>query len=978
MKRLVVSLLAAVLSGMAVAEVPPAPEALMRGIINGKINVWYRKTLPSGTNVEVQMRDHGASDEAWRTVPLVWTSDFDHNNYNARGLLLATNFVGTADLRLRAVNTDGASDWVTLDSLSAYDRITGTRIGPSETVVTSLAPNADDGNMGTMIDNANAPWMGYKFDKPKRIRGIRFFSRPDDNCYNRIYGATIECASDENFTDGEIVFTSSSANTSRTTVNDIVFDTPKLVGAVRFNTVVMNSVCEWEILPADNPYRPAATVAASDITNFYAHVAWTIPAGAHAVRARVWRSNVADGTYEPLTDEWTEGASGSFTDQDLLVSQQFYYKVVAETDHPTFGEGTIESAPVAFRRARRLERAWSDETKLLDGITIMQPTNGNWSAVSGKWTLAWDGNAKTFPDTGSAEYSKGPIGLDFGERVWVTGFGYVCRNDNDGYLRISTTALYAASGDDAELNDKVQVSDTCQVVSKDTTLHVQSCTTVLPDGANCYFLYFTKSWSDYWRQSFCCNVSELMFFGWTQADVDAAGVVTAPTAVTVTRRMDGTGADLAWGAGAYAVSYAVQRRVRSASEWTDLGSVSADATLAFADTTAKAGAWEYRVVSVGSEGKTPAPSETVSCVVYAVGNGTGLSGTLLWPYVADDATKCEPTQSAALGTGAVNLSLAAGAEFVSGTGCTCEALLLWSGKLIVPIAGNYSISLETTDGGAVMIDDAYVCNSWTGGTKTPSGVVTLTAGEHDIDVKARLQDAANGKRCILRWGGTVSEEVIPASQLRPSAQSPSLALGDWKVAYFNGRMVGRAKAITGGYQLRGTADDDASGRNALNSTYLYRETSSDFTVECLTTGVQNGRVGILARSAGGNLIWLRRLRVTSNLTDYDARLVRPGETALSQLGSTVQSDGGVSKYYNLGWLKMTRRNGTYNLYWRDNQTTDRDWNLLTSWTDDGSLGRDVQVGFTVSGGSGSASVQSEFKLTNVKFREHKGTVLVVR
>ena len=152
-------------------------------------------------------------------------------------------------------------------------------------------------------------------------------------------------------------------------------------------------------------------------------------------------------TYEPLTDEWTEGASGSFTDRNLMVSQQFYYKVVAETDHPTFGAGTIESAPVAFRRARRLERAWSDETKLLDGITIMQPTNGNWSAVSTHWKRPYDGNATSFPDTGSTEYSKGPIGLNFGERVWVTGFGYVCRNDNDGYLRISTTALYAASGD---------------------------------------------------------------------------------------------------------------------------------------------------------------------------------------------------------------------------------------------------------------------------------------------------------------------------------------------------------------------------------------------------------------------------------------------------------------------------------------------------------------------------------------------------
>ena len=142
-------------------------------------------------------------------------------------------------------------------------------------------------------------------------------------------------------------------------------------------------------------------------------------------------------------------------------------------------------------------------------------TNGLAHVDLGK---AFDGNAATFPDLyQETAWGKGPVGLDFGANVWVGGFGYICRNDNNCYDRITRTTLYCASGDDVELRDKVACSDRITRASQDTTFYYQPTTACPEAGARCWFLFESSP-------DFYCNVAELAFFGWTQADLDGCRV----------------------------------------------------------------------------------------------------------------------------------------------------------------------------------------------------------------------------------------------------------------------------------------------------------------------------------------------------------------------------------------------------------------------------------------------------------------------
>ena len=166
---------------------------------------------------------------------------------------------------------------------------------------------------------------------------------------------------------------------------------------------------------------------------------------------------------------------------------------------------------------RRLDRAWTDEAHLYNGITIMRGTNGaDMTTGSLSVSRAFDGNTGTWPDLFNA-FAHGPVGLDFGENVWVGAFGYICRNDNECYARVGNTALYSASGEDVELLGKVQRSANVSRYSKDTTFYCEPVTEIPTAGERCWFLYGNSSTRAY-SSAFFCNVAEVAFFGWTAAD----------------------------------------------------------------------------------------------------------------------------------------------------------------------------------------------------------------------------------------------------------------------------------------------------------------------------------------------------------------------------------------------------------------------------------------------------------------------------
>ena len=257
---------------------PPEPTVKVAGIINGMLNICVKKSPLSDCALEVQMKDGNAADDAYVTIhsnAVSSLTEFVANGYDGASLYYATNFIGTANLRVRSVKDGEASAWVDVGALSAYVNVKGTPIGTS----TQFA-NAVDGRFFSMVDESTNPWLGYDFGAPMRVKRIRFFSRPDDNCYSRFYGAQIQYASDTTFSDATTVFTSSAANTSRTAINELVFDEP--ISAICLRVVSAggsgrSSLCEFEVVPADVPYHPSITVEPSDITNFYPVVTWSVP-----------------------------------------------------------------------------------------------------------------------------------------------------------------------------------------------------------------------------------------------------------------------------------------------------------------------------------------------------------------------------------------------------------------------------------------------------------------------------------------------------------------------------------------------------------------------------------------------------------------------------------------------------------------------------------------------------------------------------
>jgi len=917
-----------------------APTLKAVGFCNGKLTVCVARTAILDATLEVQMKDLGAADDAYVTIATKTGSSlsfFYHNSYDGGYFTYTTNFAGTATLRMRTTSGDEVSEWVAIGDVSAYVNVKGTAIGTATTF-----NNAVDGDMFSMVDESSSPWIGYDFGESIRIRGIRFYPRPD--LMGRIYGAQVQYASDSSFSDAVVAYTAASGM-SNSRVTDIFFEEPVDARCVRILSGVggstRSSVCEFEVVPADAPWKPTITVSRDDITNFYPKVEWSVPAELSSTSVDVLRATSIAGPYTAIAPGVDLSQYNSYTDTTAKVGIYYYYRLRADCNHPAFSGQTVISQPVAYRRWRRLDRSWSDEAHLYEGISIMKATNGT-SMVTGGHpiTHTFDGDVSTFADLYSAVFTHGPVGLDFGEKAWVGAVGYVCRNDNWCYVRVKNGALFCASGEDVELKDKVLCSDKMAASSQDTRFYYQEGTSMPGAGAPCWFLYGHNVDVN----GFCCNVAELMFFGWTQHDIDEAGIVAAPDSLSLARSADGLAVVASWSAGICAANYRLERRARGAAEWTSVATVPG-AVLTCNDTSVSQGYWEYRVVAISPEGDESA-SAAYSYSYYAPGNGTGLKGSIYAPYVANSAALSNPTSRWDIPVGAVDLSVNYGDDFVAGTGVKNNAYLLWRGKIIAPFEGSYDFTLETSDGGALYIDGVSVANSWTGGTKTPSGSIDLTVGEHMIEVDARLQNniATLPPKCILHWGGVAPSEVVPATQLIP-ADSALLECDGWDVRYFNGTVIGKPTKNSNGYKIT-AAPQSPESRDRMNGTFLAKPWRYSLDVSAYVQSFSGGRGGLMVRRGDGNLFAVQ--------TDYDGSGNAYCVVSLVTNGTnTVSLPIGRQKVHGFSnqnfYLRLVREfdTGRFAAYWKDDG--EPDWHLAYEWIDDGSFKGDCEYGLLVTG-----------------------------
>ena len=93
----------------------------------------------------------------------------------------------------------------------------------------------------------------------------------------------------------------------------------------------------------------------------------------------------------------------------------------------------------------------------------------------------------------------------------------------------------------------------------------------------------------------------------------------------------------------------------------------------------------------------------------------------------------------------------------------------FSGEVVLPQAGTYTLSLDRTGFGAVWVDGRLVSETWSDGSGQTAVVETVTSAgtnsRHRIEVEFRK--GAGGARVGLMWSGPGASGVVPGTQLHP-------------------------------------------------------------------------------------------------------------------------------------------------------------------------------------------------------------------
>ena len=993
--RFVAAACAAALSlSASAAETLPAPQEWVHGFINGYFTLVaysYAEDGNTKTPIEIQVKDKGADDSAYWTfykgmgVSIQYTYDGarspfntifktglndQNNNHPLMEHVVKTNFFGTATFRMRAKDGTDTSPWVDLGDSTAYARLTGSLIGSSSVTGNGAEKvKPDNGDLQGLIDKADA-WAGLDFGRLMKVRGVRYYSRGDGS-YTRINGATVQYADNTAFADAVTPFTIVANNSAATPTADrrnitfLEFDEPVEARCVRMCASLGQnfSLAELEIVAAEIPYSPTVTTGISVVdSNAYPQVSWTGPTEAYPVSNRVLRATALAGPYAPVT-EWTEGADGSFVDDgpDAKVSVGYYYKVEIMCDHPAFRDmpdaQLISSDPQLVYRSRRLDRDPATGA-LLPGVSYMSLTNGTASGVMPK---AFDGNANTWPDDITLFY--GPVGLKFPTNVWVSTFGYVCRSNQTS--RMKMVALFSADKDDVSLDTKVQRSPRPTQVDDNGTLFYQTADSFPENGACQYFLWKCDKPTD----TFHGNVAEVQFFGWTQDDIDKAGVLTPPTDVILTRLANGV--RVSWSKSVAASGYNVERRLHGTDAWQVAYVGNDGSVLSYDDVNLSSGNYDYRVIAK-RDGET-AETSVYSVIFYVPGSGTGLKSTVFYPFKATDPLLCAPDRSHDRGVEAPALEFAAADEFAPGV--VSDACLAMKGKIIVPFSGSYTFRLDTPDGGAVYVDDEWAMNGWVNGTLSDS--IELAAGEHDIEVHARLESAEN--RVKLYWSGPVSEELVPASQLIPSDTPYTFDRGDgWKARFYGGQVRGEVYGTAADNEVVFKAGKNlaANWRTNPSIVFMAHECSTSFRLSADVTDLVvlpgSGHFGLMVRAANGNCVKCYGQDGGQSNAEAFFTVLKDGATSVDKVAQGPKFDS--SGKYAMK-LDYDQGSGVFAFYMK--KQSDSDYTLIGNWTNDGSIPETFEVGYFVGGGD-TVRNYGKVKFTNRVFREHRGLMLLVR
>lgn len=106
-------------------------------------------------------------------------------------------------------------------------------------------------------------------------------------------------------------------------------------------------------------------------------------------------------------------------------------------------------------------------------------------------------------------------------------------------------------------------------------------------------------------------------------------------------------------------------------------------------------------------------------------------------------------------------------EGFHGTGLVDFFYILWTGKLRIPKAGNYTFILDSDDGSRLFVDGKVIIDhNGLHAMEEKSGDAELKAGDHDLKLEFFENDVDAG--CLFSWqppGG--EKEIVPSAVLSP-------------------------------------------------------------------------------------------------------------------------------------------------------------------------------------------------------------------
>ena len=610
MLKTMLTLAAIAAGGIAVADggLPPVPEQVFAGCINGRVNIWVSKE-GSFTNHWFQMRLPHEGEDAWRTVKFDYYRNYDAGlSYSA-----PAEFWGEALFRVAETNASGQyAGFLLVGPVTNHVRNAGGYcIGSNGN---DFKTNICDGVVATQNESAENwsgtrnPWFGIAYHADKIVGKIRYVPRQSALGQNRIAEDVFEMSADAEFSNPIQIGTSIPRYPTLGGVVEMVLDSPVTGRYFRiYHRAIYDnylSLTELEFAPATFHTEISVSVEPDDYTNMWAAISWSIPESGQCVSGVVERAISPEGPFAQVSD-WSEDVGNAkYVDKTSPIGVKYYYRVKA---HCIGGgiAGYVYSKVVSYVRSRRLERDPEDLTILLQGVSIynspfaLEP-NFEAQQISQPIANAFDGNIETYSElycwTNRPLYatvrSFNPvIGIDFGsESAFHVTTTLVYPRVNNLH-RARAMALFGANQSD--LSDRVQLSP---VFGGFATAEWQyNISTNTMDAFRYVFLFSPDDQATYG------NVGEVGFYGFTDQDIIDSEILIPPENVVATAK--NTAVALSWSKAWNHGSYAIDRRREGEEEWVRIASGLGAEDLCYLDddSSVRKGVYEYRVLAIAGE-----------------------------------------------------------------------------------------------------------------------------------------------------------------------------------------------------------------------------------------------------------------------------------------------------------------------------------------------------------------------------------------